>query len=100
MQGVNSCSYAGKDKVNDAPAHHLKFSQDQFDWELWVAAEGKPLVLKVLTTFSNDDRKTVVTETYKDWKLGDEPGKNAFSFSPPDGAKKVEEFTRRQAGDQ
>jgi hypothetical protein len=98
MEGVNSCTYAGTDKVNGTPAHHLKFSQDQFDWELWAAAEGKPLVLKIVTTFSAGDGKAVVTETYKNWKLDDTPGKDAFSFSPPDGAKKVEEFSRRAPG--
>ena len=44
MQGVDSCSYVGKDKVGDTPVHRMKFSQEGFDWELWVATEGKPLI--------------------------------------------------------
>jgi hypothetical protein len=98
MMGVNGVAYAGKEDVGGTSAHHLKFTQDQFDWELWVAAEGKPAVLKVVMTVSAGDRKAVTTETYKDWKFDDTPAKDAFSFTPPEGAKKVDEFTRQQPG--
>jgi hypothetical protein len=92
MDGVNSCSYAGKEKVGDAEAHHLKFSQDQFDWEMWVATEGKPVVLKMSSNRSADDSKFTMVETYRNWKADAEPGKEAFSFTPPKDAKKVEEL--------
>ena len=31
-------------------AHHLRFKQGDFNWEAWVAAEGKSFVLKVTMT--------------------------------------------------
>ena len=46
MQGVNSCSYVGKDKVDGTEVHRMKFSQDGFDWDLWVAVEGKPYIFR------------------------------------------------------
>jgi hypothetical protein len=92
MQGVNSCSYVGLDKVDGAPAHHMKFSQDQFDWEMWVAAEGKPYIVQMLRIAEGDNGKVRTTETYKNWKLDASPGKEHFTFAPPNDAKKVEEF--------
>jgi hypothetical protein len=92
MQGVNSCSYAGLDKVDGTPAHHMKFSQDQFDWEMWVAAEGKPYILQMLRIAEGGNGKVRTTETYKNWKLDAAPGKQAFTFAPPNDAKKVDEF--------
>ena len=92
MQGVNSCSYVGLEKVDGTPAHHMKFSQDQFDWEMWVAAEGKPYIVQMLRIAEGDNGKVRTTETYKNWKLDASPGKEHFTFAPPNDAKKVEEF--------
>jgi hypothetical protein len=92
MQGVNSCSYVGKDKVDETPVHRMKFSQDGFDWELWVAAEGKPYILRMIRVAENPDGKVTTTETYKNWKLDGEIAKETFTFKAPEGAKKVDDF--------
>jgi hypothetical protein len=96
MQGVNSCSYVGLDKVNGSPVHHMKFSQDQFDWEMWVAAEGKPFIVQMLRIAEGENGKVRTTETYKNWKLDAAPVKKTFSFVPPKDAKKVDEFQQGQ----
>jgi hypothetical protein len=96
MQGVNSCSYVGKDKVDDTPVHRMKFSQDGFDWELWVASEGKPYILRMIRIAENPDGKVSTTETYKNWKLDGEIAKETFTFKAPEGAKKVDDFEDRQ----
>jgi hypothetical protein len=93
MQGVNSCSYVGMDKVDGTPAHHMKFSQDQFDWEMWVAAEGKPFVLKMTRSVdAGGGGKITASETYKNWTIDAPPAKDAFTFSAPKDASKVDEF--------
>jgi hypothetical protein len=92
MDGVKGCSYAGKEDVGGIATHHLKFVQPDIDWELWVAAEGKPVVLKAFGRVVSDDRKLVATDTYKNWKFDEAPAKDTFNFPPPEGAKKVDEF--------
>jgi len=92
MDGVNSCSYAGEEKVGDTPAHHMKFVQDQFSWEMWVAKEGKPLVLKMKNIRENDNGKVVAVETYSNYKIDAPIAKDVFAFTPPKDAKKVDEF--------
>jgi hypothetical protein len=96
MQGVNSCSYVGLDKVDGVPAHHMKFSQDQFDWEMWVAAEGKPFILQMLRIAEGENGKVRTTETYKNWKLDEATPKQTFTFVPPKDASKVDEFQEGQ----
>jgi hypothetical protein len=94
LQGVNSCSYVGIDKVDGTPAHHLKFSQDQFDWEMWVAAEGKPFILRMTRSAEiPGGGKLNTNEIYKHWTIDAAAGKDAFTFSPPKDAKKVDDFT-------
>jgi hypothetical protein len=38
-------------------AHHLRFKQGDFDWEAWLAAEGKPFVPKVTMTGRTDAKQ-------------------------------------------
>ena len=83
MQGVTICSYVGKDKVDGAPVHRMKFSQEGFDWELWVAAEGKPYVLRMVRIAEGPDGKVNTTETYKNWKLDGAIAKETFTFTAP-----------------
>ncbi|HET6325459.1 MAG TPA: DUF2092 domain-containing protein [Planctomycetaceae bacterium] len=92
MQGVNSCSYVGLDKVDGTSAHHMKFSQDQFNWEMWVAAEGKPFVLRMSRSVDADGVKMTASETYKNSTVDAPAGKDSFTFSAPKGAAKVDEF--------
>ena len=69
MEGVTDCSYVGLEKVNGTPVHRMKFTQPQFEWEMWVASEGKPYVMRFISTRQGGDIKIVTTETYKNWKL-------------------------------
>src|ERR1700733_3495913 len=94
LDGVNSCSYVGIEKVDGTPAHHLKFSQDQFDWEMWVAVEGKPFIVRMTRSAEiPGGGKLNTNEIYKNWTIDAAAGKDAFTFSPPKDAKKVDDFT-------
>jgi hypothetical protein len=92
MQGVNECSYAGTDKIDGTPVHKMKFSQDQFDWELYVASEGKPYILRMVSMFDGPNGKSTTTETYKNWKFDGEMPKDTFTFTAPKEATKVGGF--------
>jgi hypothetical protein len=94
MQGVNSCSLVGTEKIDGTPTHRMKFSQDQFDWELFVAAEGKPYVLRMVSVIPVGDAKITTTETYKNWKLNEPLPQDAFKFTAPKGAEKVDSLDR------
>jgi hypothetical protein len=89
MTGVTECSYAGTEKINGTDAHHLKFTQPDFDWELWVSSEGTPYILQMKSSLGSD-QKTVVTETYKNWKINEPIAADVFSFTPPKDFKKVD----------
>ena len=92
MDGVTDCSYVGLDKVDGTPAHHMKFTQPNFVWELWVASEGKPYVLRFDSTLEGPGGKIVTTETYKNWKLDSPAAKETFRFKAPEGAMKIDQF--------
>jgi hypothetical protein len=91
MAGVNTCTYGGKEKVGDAEAHCLKFTQDQFNWEMWVAADGKPFVLKIHTSGDGGNgAKFELAETFTNWKLDEAPAKGTFAVAPAKDATQVQ----------
>jgi len=94
MEGVFECSYAGLDKVDGKPVHRLKFKQEGMDWELWVASEGKPYVLRMINMREGPNGKVTTTESYSNWKLDAPIAKETFTFKAPEGATKVDEFNQ------
>jgi hypothetical protein len=90
VDDIISCSYAGKEKVGPADAHHVKVVHPEIKWEMWIAAAGKPLVLKATTLVAVDEIRVTATETYKDWKLDETLDKAAFSITAPADATKVD----------
>jgi hypothetical protein len=96
MEGVTTCTYAGKEKVDGEQAHHLKFEQPNLNWELWVATGDKPYVLKIQSVQSDGDHKVSCVETYRNWKVDAAPAKDAFGFTPDAEAKKVKQIQASQ----
>jgi hypothetical protein len=96
MEGVFAASYVGLDKVDGKPVHRMKFSQQGMDWELWVASEGKPYILRMINTREGPNGKVATTETYKNWKLGDPIAKETFTFKAPEGVTKVDDFGEQE----
>jgi thiol-disulfide isomerase/thioredoxin len=103
MEGVKTAAYAGQEVLQGVKADHLTFTQDQFDWELWVAADGDPLVLRVVTDLSKSmarspqaaqfkGKKVELMHTYKGWKINSDLDEKTFAFQPPEGAKKFKSF--------
>ena len=104
MEGVTGDEYAGREKIGDVETHHLKFAQDQFDWELWVAVGEQPVVVQA----AFDMKKSLaasglgeeqlkgaqfsIVQRYKNWRFDQKLPDDAFKFEPPQGAKKVADF--------
>jgi outer membrane protein assembly factor BamB len=89
VDSLTAGAYVGEEKVGETKAHHVAFKQPDMNWELWVAAEGKPVVLKAGVSQGSDDVKVATVETYKNWKFGQTPSKDAFAFKPAADVKKV-----------
>jgi len=99
LEGVTKGEYVGVEKLDGKDAHRMKFKQEGMDWELWVAADGQPFVLKMSNSSERPDgAKVSLVETYKNWKVNAEPAKDAFTFSPPEGATKAKGGAARKGG--
>jgi hypothetical protein len=101
LEGVASLSYVGKEQLQGRSVHHLRGPQTSqsggigIEWDLWVSAEGDPLVRQLRRTTLPGQRiqmKTVVTETFHDWKFNEPIADETFVFTPPEGAEQVDDL--------
>jgi hypothetical protein len=90
VDDIISCSFAGREKVGGVEAHHVKVVHPEIRWEAWIAAEGKPLVLKAATLVAVDEIRVTASESYKNWKLDELADKTSFTITPPADATKVD----------
>jgi thiol-disulfide isomerase/thioredoxin len=109
MEGVKTSTYIGEEILDGVKAHHLKCTQDQFDWDVWVAAEGDPLLRKIVLDMTKSIANTPAAaqlkgqrleliQTFKGWKVDAAVDEKTFAFRPPPGSQKVDSFIEAVAG--
>ncbi|MBA7479295.1 hypothetical protein ES707_14729 [subsurface metagenome] len=89
IENVQSSSYVGLHKVGNVPCHHLAFSQENIDWEVWIEAGKRPLPWQVRITYKNSPGSPKYTSTMTKWEPSVAFYPDYFKFSAPAGAKQI-----------
>jgi thiol-disulfide isomerase/thioredoxin len=99
LKGVTASKDLGHAKTDGQSARHLKFTQGEASWEVWVADEKDPILLRAEYDLSKMLKKNPVTkgkeikltlsQTFS-WKFGITPSPKEFAFTPPKNSKEVE----------
>ena len=102
MDGVGSATYLGKEPVEGQDCDHLRFVQDQFDWDLWVSVGPKPVVVQVVSDMGKSfsgmtgdqapprGMKMLVLNRFSGWRVDETLPPDTFEFVPPPGAHKTD----------
>ncbi len=86
---VKEAKYIGRAVIDGVECEHLAFRNFDTDWQLWVEAGKKPIPRKMVITSKTLNCAPQYTLRVKGWKTDVKPGKDAFAFKPPAGAKKL-----------
>ena len=66
QEGSSKRRYLGLHDVEGTACHHVLFLGDVVDWQLWIAADGDPLLRKMVVTYKEIEGApqyaTVITE--------------------------------------
>ncbi|MHC5541711.1 DUF2092 domain-containing protein, partial [Singulisphaera rosea] len=98
---LDAATYAGLETIEGMRVHHLKFVREPYDMEVWIPAEGDPVVRRSFVDLTKSvaksdelkafkNRSITITQDLKDWRVGPKPEGKEFVFVPPAGSKKVE----------
>ncbi len=101
LEGVSEMTLAGRETIGGRECNRLTFKQEDFDWEMWITTGEQPAVLLVRTDMSKSmaamrsdmpgmkSAKMTVENRFENWSAGADLPKDAFVFTPPEGAAKV-----------
>jgi hypothetical protein len=96
IEGVVYGEYQGLHHAAGTLCHHLAFSQEAIDWQIWIDAGEKPLPRKLVITYVNEpgtpQYAAVIRRFTPDPKFPD----GLFQFVAPEGAQRISESEARR----
>lgn len=85
VERVRSGRYVGLHGVGGVRCHHLAFTQDGIDWQLWVEDSGRPVPCKFVITYKNVKSVPQFTAVISGWDFSPRLSDSLFRFiAPPD----------------
>ncbi len=85
-------------KLDGIRVHRVKFACHVFSWEAWIAAEGDPILQKVVVDITDglvfaicshsEKISATITQRFKDWRFDRASEADSFVFTPLPGATK------------
>jgi hypothetical protein len=87
---VQTGAYLGVHSVDRYRAHHLLFTQEHVDWQIWIDAGARPVPRKVVITHKDQPGQPEYQATLYDWSVGPPAPEGMFHFRPPKGATRIE----------
>jgi hypothetical protein len=99
VPGVTGSSYHGTAYVQGVECHHLSFREDEVDWQLWVKTGDEPLPMKYVITTKWLTGAPQYSVEMHGWDLAPAIPADRFTFSPPEGAVKLEGLPVDETGE-
>jgi hypothetical protein len=89
MADVIVAKHIGRGVIDGVECEHLAFRDRDIDWQLWVEVGARPIPRKYVITSKGVGAAPQYTLRIKEWKTDPPISADAFTFAPPQGAKKV-----------
>jgi len=90
IEYVESGYRIGLHSVAGVPSHHLVFSQEAIDWQIWIEDGPRPVPTKMVITYKNDPGSPQYTATLSEWNFNPRVSDHYFKFQPPGGSDEIE----------
>ncbi len=80
--GVHGCG--------DKRCHHLLFTQDAIDWQIWIETGARPVPRKLVITYKTEPGSPQYEARLSGWDFNPRLSDHAFTFHPPEGSSEIE----------
>ncbi len=74
--------------------HHLLFTQEIMDWQIWIETGPRPVPRKLVITYKEEPGSPQYEARFSRWDFQPRLSEHAFTFHPPDGASEIEFLPR------
>ncbi|MEE8414727.1 MAG: DUF2092 domain-containing protein [Desulfobacterales bacterium] len=99
-EGINSGSYVGLHSVDGVECHHLAFTRDDIDVQIWIEKSKTPVPRKLIITAKWVTGAPQFTARLSGWDHSPKLKDRLFNFIPPKGAEKIEFLTVEKTSSQ
>lgn len=100
MAGVTYGRYLGIHQAAGVACHHLAFSQDTIEWQIWIDAGDKPLPRKLVISYVQEPGEPQYSAVIRRWTLDARVPEGLFTFEAPEGAQRIDaQAMKRQGAD-
>lgn len=89
-KNVKTGSYVGLHQVGEIKCHHLAFTQENIDWQVWVDAGDVPRIRKLIINYKTQPGQPQYTVRLLSARDFSEEPKDVFNFTPPKDSEKIE----------
>lgn len=90
MAQVQTARYFGLAPTMGYMCHHLAFTQENIDWQVWIQDGPQPLIRKFVITHKSEPGSPEFTGLIRQWNFIDRIADSDFVFAPPPDASKIQ----------
>ena len=87
---VETGVWLGRHVVDGTPCHHLAFTQESIDWQIWIEDGPHPVPRKLVITYKDEPLAPQYTARLSQWDFQPQASDSWFKFQPPVGADEIE----------
>ena len=88
--GILDAKHLGRGVIGGIECDHLAFRTREVDWQLWIEVGPLPIPRKYIITYRHVAASPQYAIHFKDWRTDIPATDDAFTFTPPEDAIKVE----------
>ena len=90
IENARSGYVVGRHPVGGTPCHHLAFTHDAIDWQIWIEDGPRPVPRRLVITYKDEFGEPQVTTTFVEWDFQPRLSSSHFEFDPPADSAEIE----------
>ena len=90
---VKSGYYDGKSKISGVMCDHLALRGEKEDVQVWIARGDEPVPRRIVISYREIEGQPQFWAQFIEWDFSPDLSDTTFTFSPPEGAKRIRIFS-------
>ncbi len=95
-EGITYGRYLGIHQAAGVACHHLAFSTETLEFQVWIDAGLQPLPRKFVITYVDEPGEPQYSAVFRRWKVDGPVPPGLFNFEVPEGATKIDAQAMRR----
>ena len=100
IENARSGYVVGNHPVAGTPCHHLAFTNEAIDWQIWIEDGPRPVPRRLIITYKNDFKAPQYVVNFPEWDFQPRVSSAYFEFNPPAESAEMEFLSQQMETNQ